>query len=167
MEYSGSPPHSLEVPISPYPNSDQYSQCPYPTWRSTLILSSHLRLSLLSGLLPSDFPTKTLFVPLLPHTPYMPNPSNSSWFRNPSNTVYWFKTNFFCFLYNVCRNIFLSDKHVVIYAEYLLRNERYFSPIPVAKRSKPWVCSCSPAGIAGSNPAGDMGVCLLCYVFVR
>jgi hypothetical protein len=25
-------------------------------------------------------------------------------------------------------------------------------PIPAAERSKAWVCSCSPAGIAGSNP---------------
>ena len=40
MEYSGSPPHSLEVRISPYPNSDQYSQCPYPTWNLTPLLSA-------------------------------------------------------------------------------------------------------------------------------
>ena len=32
-------------------------------------------------------------------------------------------------------------------------------PIPVAERSKAWVCSRSPAGIAGLNPAGGMDVC--------
>ena len=41
------------------------STYPHPTsWRSILILSTHLRLGLLSGLFPSSFPTKTLYTPL-------------------------------------------------------------------------------------------------------
>ena len=34
-------------------------------------------------------------------------------------------------------------------------------PIPVAERSKAKVCGRSPAGIAGSNPAGGMDVCVV------
>ena len=38
---------------------------PHPTsWRSSLILSTHLRLGLPSALFPSGFPTKTLYIPL-------------------------------------------------------------------------------------------------------
>jgi hypothetical protein len=34
-------------------------------------------------------------------------------------------------------------------------------PIPVAARSKAWVCGRSLTGIVGSNPAEGMDVCLL------
>jgi hypothetical protein len=34
-------------------------------------------------------------------------------------------------------------------------------PIPMAVRSKVWVCGYWLAGIAGSNPSGGKGVCLL------
>jgi hypothetical protein len=34
-------------------------------------------------------------------------------------------------------------------------------PIPVAALPEAWVCGCSLAGIAGSNPAGVMDICLL------
>ena len=37
-------------------------------------------------------------------------------------------------------------------------------PIRVAERSKAWVCSRSPAGTAGSIPAGGMDVCCECRV---
>jgi len=67
MEPEGSLLH-LQVPANcPYPEPARSS--PYPphptTWRSILIFSSHLHLSLPSGLFPSGFPTKTLYTPFL------------------------------------------------------------------------------------------------------
>ena len=35
------------------------------------------------------------------------------------------------------------------------------TPVPVAARSKAWVCGRSPAEIVGSNPTRVMDVCLL------
>jgi len=46
-------------------NSIQSSQPPPTSWRSNLILSSHVRLGLPIGLFPSGFPTRTLCTPLL------------------------------------------------------------------------------------------------------
>ena len=45
-------------------NSIQSPQPPPTSWRSILILSSHLRLGLPNGLFPSGLPTRTLYTPL-------------------------------------------------------------------------------------------------------
>ena len=54
---------------------------------SVLILSTHLRLGLPSGLFPSGFPTNTLYTPS-PH-PYAPHVQPISFFSILSPTQYW------------------------------------------------------------------------------
>ena len=39
-----------------------------------------------------------------------------------------------------------------------------YRQVPVAARSKAWVCGRSPAEIVGSNPTGGMDVCFECCV---
>ena len=56
------------------------------SWRSVLILSTHLRLGFRSGLLPSGFATKT---PLLTHTRHMPSPFKFSILSHPHYWVSW------------------------------------------------------------------------------
>ena len=70
-------------------SSIQFTPPHSTSWRSILILSSHLRLGLASALFLSGFPTKTLYTPLFsPHTCYMPHPSHCSWFYHLNN-IWW------------------------------------------------------------------------------
>ena len=47
--------------------------------------------------------------------------------------------------------------------DYLLHNTRSDVPVPVAARTKAYVCGRSLAEIVGSNPTGGMDVCLCDY----
>ena len=49
----------------------------YPTSRRYILIWTHLRLSLPSGLFPSGFPTKSLYTPSPHPTRQMPSPSHS------------------------------------------------------------------------------------------
>ena len=57
--------HKCPVPVPTLSQIDPV-HAPHPTsWRSILILSSHLHLGLPSSLFPSGFPTKSMYKPLL------------------------------------------------------------------------------------------------------
>ena len=57
----------LQEPATcPYTEPDQSSPCPTSYFlKSSLILSSHLRLGLPNGLFPSGFPTKSMYANIL------------------------------------------------------------------------------------------------------
>ena len=64
---------------------------PHPTsWRSILILYTHLRLGLPSGLFPSGFSTKTLYTPF--PQPYAPHAHPISFFSILSPAQYWVRS---------------------------------------------------------------------------
>jgi hypothetical protein len=67
MESEGSLPHSQEPPSCRYPETGKSSPCPLPSpfLNIRFNIIRHLRLGLPSGLIPSDFPTKSLYAPLL------------------------------------------------------------------------------------------------------
>ena len=56
------------------------------------------------------------------------------------------------------------DSSVGIATRYRLDGPGIESPIPVAVRSKAWVCGRPLAGIVGSNPTGVMDVCVVFVV---
>ena len=66
------------------------SMPPHPTsWRSVLILFSHLYLGLPNGLFPSAFPAiTTIYTSPVPHTCDMPLTSHSSRIDHPNN-IWW------------------------------------------------------------------------------
>ena len=64
---------------------------PHPTsWRSILILSTHLRLGLPSCLFPSGFPSKTLYT--TSSYPYTPQAQPISFFSILSPAQYWVRS---------------------------------------------------------------------------
>jgi len=58
----------------------------HTTWKSVLILSSHLCLGIPSGLFPSGLPTKPCIHLCFTHTCYMPCQLHYSGFYHPNNT---------------------------------------------------------------------------------
>jgi hypothetical protein len=59
--------HEDSLPHSQVPSSIQSTPPHSTSWRTILILSSHLRLGLPGCLFPSGFPTKTLYTPFISH----------------------------------------------------------------------------------------------------
>ena len=65
MEPDGSLPQSQVRATCPYPEPDRSSPYPHIQLPEDVLISSHLRLGLTSGLFPSGFPYKPSYTPLL------------------------------------------------------------------------------------------------------
>ena len=122
MEPEGSLPHSQVPANCPYPVTARCSPYPpHPTsWRSFLILSSHLRLGLPSGLFTSGFATKTFIC--LSSLPYALHVLPISFFSILSPGVVYkmtveFWNNYFWTTYNFIRK---STCLLVVYGEVAL-----------------------------------------------
>ena len=106
---------------------------PHPTsWKSILIVSTHLRLGLTSRLLPSNFSSKTLYTSS-PH-PYAPHAQPISFFSILSPAQYWVRsTNNLspCYAissiprYLVLRRYKYSPQHHVLKHHQQLYNLKY------------------------------------------
>jgi hypothetical protein len=91
MEPEGSLPHLQVSATCLNYEPAQSSQYPHPTtWRSILILSSHLHLGLSSSLFPLSFPPKALYTPL-PSLIRATRPANS-FFSILSSAQYWVRS---------------------------------------------------------------------------
>jgi hypothetical protein len=133
METEGSLPHSQQPATCHYTEPYHSSSSPLPTsWSAILILSSYLCLSLSSGLFPSGFLTKTLHVPLLSRTCYVPHPSHSSWHG-------W---NMYIHVLNVWPNFKSGKLHWVNtctrYCLYILNTAAFFKLTPISVFTHPF-----------------------------
>jgi hypothetical protein len=58
------------------------------------------------------------------------------------------------------KKLYLNQLTIKLAAVTIIYQQYLYQPIPVAAQSKEWVYGRLLGGIAGSNPAGGMGVCL-------
>ena len=94
--------------ICPYPDPDRSNPCPHPiSWRSILILSSHLHLVLPSCLSPPSFTTKTLYAHLLSPIPATCQPT--SFFDLITQTVLVEEYGWWCSLFSFLHYLVTSS----------------------------------------------------------